>query len=123
AWWSSRNRGLPPARGANAAIVSDWPVSMVASSAANTRRVLSAESSRRSSGSLSTCSAMVGLGARGAAGDGREEHRLGWAGQALQFGGEADLQRRSLCADGVDGFVDGGPDVVGEAGDDFIVGV
>src|SRR5664279_4863686 len=119
------NRRLTRACLASAAMVRGWPALMVASSAARTRRVLAAESRRRSSVSLRVRSA-VGSSAMAAAGggpafDGGEERRWLRAGQAAQFGGEGDVQGGSLGADRGDGLVDGGAVVV-VGGEDFVVG-
>src|SRR5664279_2405550 len=110
------NRRLTRACLASAAMVRDWPALMVASSAVRTRRVLSAESRRRSSVSLRVRPAVV-LSAMAAAGggpafDGGEEHRWLRAGQAAQFGGEGGVQRGPLGADRGDGLLDGGAVVV-----------
>src|SRR5664279_2729368 len=102
------------------------PALMAASSVVRTRRVLSAESRRRSSVSLRVrpaveSSAMAAAGG-GPAFDGGEERRWLRAGQAAQFGGEGDVQGGSLGADRGDGLVDGGAVDLDQGGEDFLVG-
>src|SRR5664279_4543882 len=121
------NRRLTRACLASAAMVRGSPALMAASSAVRTRRVLAAESRRRSSVSLRVRPAVASSATAAAAGggpafDGGEERRWLRAGQAAQFGGEGDVQGGSLGADRGDGLVDGGAVVVVQGGEDFVVG-
>src|SRR6266702_6145119 len=115
------NRRLTLARRASAAIVSGSPVPRVVSSAASTRRALSAEWSRRRAVSRSVFSAMAGSGTGGHF-DGGEEHRRVLADHAGQLGREADGELCPLRADGGDGRLDGGAVVVVETGEHLVAG-
>src|ERR1035441_2328325 len=115
------NRRLTRARRASAAIVSGSPVPRVVSSAASTRRALSAESSRRRTASRLVLSATAGSGTGGHF-DGGEEHRRVLADHAGQLGGEGHRELRPLRADGGDGRFEGGAVVVVEAGEDLVAG-
>src|ERR1019366_1044048 len=115
------NRRLTRARRASAAIVSGSPVPRVVSSAASTRRALSAESSRRRTASRLVLSATAGSGTGGHF-DGGEERRRVLAAHAGQLGGEGHRELRPLRADGGDGRFEGGAVVVVEAGEDLVAG-